>query len=249
MIIVKSKEELLVMRQAGRIVAKVLDELKNFVRQGRSTKQIDDLVNRIVNQEGAEPAFLGYRGFPASVCTSVNEQVVHAIPRKNVILNDGDIISLDVGVKYQGYYGDAAITLPIGEIDREAQNLIKVTRQALHDGIEQAQVGNRLHDVSATIQRRAENHGYSVVREFVGHGIGQKMHEDPQIPNYGQAGTGPILKEGMVLALEPMVNAGVADVKVLDDDWTVVTADSKLSAHFEHTVAITKDGPEILTKL
>ncbi len=236
------------MKHAGRIVALVLYELGNFSKPGVKTKQLDDLGNKIIKEEGAEPAFLGYKGFPCSVCTSINEQVVHGIPGKRV-LKSGDLLSLDVGVKHEGYYADAAVTIGIGEIEREAQNLAKVARQALSDGIEHARAGNKLHDISAAIQRRAQSHGYSVVRDFVGHGIGQKMHEDPQIPNFGESGTGPVLKEGMVLALEPMVNAGGFDVKILEDKWTVVTADSKLSAHFEHTVAITADGPEILTKL
>ncbi len=236
------------MKHAGRIVALVLYELGNFSKPGVKTKQLDDLGNKIIKEEGAEPAFLGYKGFPCSVCTSINEQVVHGIPGKRV-LKSGDLLSLDVGVKHEGYYADAAVTIGIGEIEREAQNLAKVARQALSDGIEHARAGNKLHDISAAIQRRAQSNGYSVVRDFVGHGIGQKMHEDPQIPNFGESGTGPVLKEGMVLALEPMVNAGGFDVKILEDKWTVVTADSKLSAHFEHTVAITADGPEILTKL
>ena len=236
------------MKHAGRIVALVLYELGNFSKPGVKTKQLDDLGNKIIKEEGAEPAFLGYKGFPCSVCTSINEQVVHGIPGKRV-LKSGDLLSLDVGVKHEGYYADAAVTIGIGEIEREAQNLAKVAKQALSDGIEHARAGNKLHDISAAIQRRAQSHGYSVVRDFVGHGIGQKMHEDPQIPNFGESGTGPVLKEGMVLALEPMVNAGGFDVKILEDKWTVVTADNKLSAHFEHTVAITDDGPEILTKL
>ncbi len=236
------------MKHAGRIVALVLYELGNFSKPGVKTKQLDDLGNKIIKEEGAEPAFLGYKGFPCSVCTSINEQVVHGIPGKRV-LKSGDLLSLDVGVKHEGYYADAAVTIGIGEIEREAQNLAKVAKQALSDGIEHARAGNKLHDISAAIQRRAQSNGYSVVRDFVGHGIGQKMHEDPQIPNFGESGTGPVLKEGMVLALEPMVNAGGFDVKILEDKWTVVTADSKLSAHFEHTVAITADGPEILTKL
>ncbi len=248
MIISKSAEELALMKHAGRIVALVLYELENFSKPGVNTKQLDDLAKKIIKEEGAEPAFLGYKGFPCSVCTSLNEQVVHGIPGKRV-LKSGDLLSLDVGVKHEGYYADAAVTVGIGEIEREAQNLAKVARQALSDGIEHARAGNKLHDISAAIERRAQSHGYSVVRDFVGHGIGQKMHEDPQIPNFGESGTGPVLKEGMVLALEPMVNAGGFDVKILEDKWTVVTADSKLSAHFEHTVAITADGPEILTKL
>lgn len=236
------------MREAGRIVAKVLEELSNNCHAGQPTKQLDNLAFQIIKKEKAEPAFLGYRGFPRSICASINEQVVHGIPSEKT-LKDGDLLSLDVGVRYQGYYADAALTIPVGEVDREAQNLIKVGRQALYDGIEQAVIDNRLHDISAAIQRRAESHGYSVVRDFVGHGIGQEMHEDPQVPNYGQPDTGPILKEGMVLALEPMVNQGKADVKILQDGWTVVTEDGKLSAHFEHSVAITAEGPQILTTL
>lgn len=236
------------MREAGKIVARVLEELSKHSNIGQTTRKLDKIAHQIIKEEKAEPAFLGYRGFPNSVCTSVNEQVVHGIPSDRKLLK-GDLLSLDVGVKYQGYYADAAVTLAIGEADRQAQNLLKVGRQALYDAIEQAVIGKRLYDVSAAIQRRAESHGYSVVRDFVGHGIGQKMHEDPQIPNYGEPGTGPLLKEGMVLALEPMVNQGKSDVKILKDGWTVVTSDGKFSAHFEHTVAVTKDGPNILTAL
>lgn len=246
MIICKSPQELAVMRKAGRIVARVLEELSNNSKTGQTTKHLDKLAYRIIKKENADPAFLGYRGFPGSVCTSINEEVVHGIPSDRV-LSEGDLLSLDIGVHYQGYYADAALTLGIGEIDKQARNLLKVGRQALYDAIERATMGNYLYDISAAIQRRAESHGYSVVKEFVGHGIGQKMHEDPQVPNYGEVGTGPKLKEGMVLALEPMVNQGKSDVKVLKDGWTVVTADGKLSSHFEHTVAVTADGPQILT--
>lgn len=249
MIISKSPEELAIMRQAGSIVARVLDELKKYSIAGRTTKQIDKLAYELITKADAVPAFLGYKGFPASVCVSVNEQVVHGVPSEKRRLTEGDIVSLDIGIQHQGYFADAAMTVAIGEVDREAANLIRVARQALYDGIEQAIVGNKLYDVSAAIQRRAESHGYSVVKEFVGHGIGQKMHEDPQIPNHGKAGTGPVLKEGMVLALEPMVNAGKSEVRILQDKWTVVTVDAKLSAHFEHTVAVTQDGPTILTAL
>ena len=248
MIICKSPEELATMRHSGRIVALVLQELTGASKPGISTGQLDKLASKIIGQEGAKPAFLGYRGFPASVCTSFNEQVVHGIPGKRQLI-EGDLLSIDVGVEYQGYFADAAATIPVGEANQEARSLVKVARQALSDAIEQVQVGNRLFDVSAAIQRRAEGHGYSVVRDFVGHGIGQNMHEDPQIPNYGEPGTGPALKEGMVLAIEPMVNQGTYEVKVLPDKWTVVTADAKLSAHFEHSVAVTSDGPKILTTL
>ncbi len=248
MIIRKSAEELALMKHAGQIVARVLNELGNISQPGVSTKKLDDLAYKIIKGAGAEPAFLGYKGFPSSICTSINEQVVHGIPGKRV-LKEGDLLSIDVGVKHEGYYADAAVSVGIGETDREVQNLAKVARAALYDGIEYVRAGNHLHDISAAIQRRAESHDYSVVRDFVGHGIGQKMHEDPQIPNFGEAGTGSVLKEGMVLALEPMVNNGGFDVRILEDKWTVVTADSKLSAHFEHTVAVTSEGPEILTAL
>lgn len=235
------------MREAGRIVNRVLHEVKTFSKAGKTTKQLDDLARKLIKKEKAEPAFLGYKDYPASICTSIDEQVVHGIPGE-VVLKDGDLLSIDIGVKYKGYFADAAITVPVGEVSEDAKALIKVAKQALDDAKDQAVVGNHLYDISAAIQSRAEDNGFSVVRDFVGHGIGQKMHEDPQIPNFGEKGTGPILKEGMVLAIEPMVNQGKSEVKVLPDKWTVVTADKKLSAHFEHTIAVTSDGPQILTK-
>ncbi|TET53214.1 MAG: type I methionyl aminopeptidase [Actinobacteria bacterium] len=248
MIIRKSQGELVTMREAGRIIAGVLHEVKTFSKAGKTTKQLDDLARKLIKKEKAEPAFLGYKGYPASICTSINEQVVHGIPGE-VVLKDGELLSVDIGVKYKGYFADAAVTVPIGEVSENAKALVEVAKKALDDAKDKAVVGNHLYDISAAIQKRAEDNGFSVVRDFVGHGIGQKMHEDPQIPNFGERGTGPILKEGMVLAIEPMVNQGKSEVKVLEDKWTVVTADKKLSAHFEHTIAVTSDGPQILTKL
>jgi len=202
----------------------------------------------LIKKYHCAPAFKGYRGFPASICVSVNEQIVHGIPGKRR-LKEGDIVSLDLGVKLDGFFGDAAITVPVGKIDPESQKLLRVTKEALYKGIEQAQLGRRLSDISHAIQSWVEKHGFSVVRDFVGHGIGKNLHEEPQIPNFGRPNFGPRLKEGMVLALEPMVNTGSHEVKILDDGWTAVTADGSRSAHFEHSIAVTKDGPLILSEL
>jgi methionyl aminopeptidase len=211
-----------------------------------TTEELNALVDEYIRSKGAEASFKGYNGYPASICASVNEEVVHGIPGKKV-LKEGDIISIDVGAHKGGFHGDAAVTVPVGRIGKEARRLLDVTRSALMKGIEMARPGNHLGDISHAIQREVEEHGYSVVRKLVGHGIGRRMHEDPQVPNYGSAGRGVLLREGMVLAIEPMVNAGGHDVRVLEDDWTVVTADGSLSAHFEHTVAIRNGGPDILT--
>jgi len=248
MIILKSEREIQYLREAGKIVAAALREVKQAVKPGVTTLELDQIAEKYIRSCGAVPAFKGYRGFPGSICASVNEEVVHGIPGLRKLKN-GDTISIDIGAVINGYYGDAAITVPVGEIDPEVQLLLDVTEQALYKGIEQAVVGNRLSDISHAIQVHAEKHGFSVVRDFVGHGIGRKMHEDPQIPNYGPPGHGPRLKAGMTLAIEPMINMGTFEVETLEDNWTVVTADGKRSAHFEHTIVITPDGPEILTKL
>lgn len=246
-IIIKTAEELALMRQAGRIVALTLAALRREVRPGISTADLDAVANEMALRHGAIPSFKGYNGFPASLCTSLNNEVVHGIPNRHRILREGDIISLDFGVIYQGLQGDAAITVPVGQVSELAQRLLAVTEQSLYEGIAQAQPGNRLSDISAAVQRYAEGHGFAVVRQYVGHGIGRAMHEEPQIPNFGPPGRGPVLKPGMVLALEPMVNVGTFATRVLDDNWTVVTEDGSLSAHFEHTVAVTAGGPEVLT--
>lgn len=248
MIILKSERELRYMRDAGRIVAGALAEVQKAVRPDIATQELDKIVEEYIKGAGAVPAFKGYHGFPGNICTSVNEQVVHGIPGLRR-LKSGDNVSIDIGAVINGYYGDAAVTLPVGEVDDEVAKLIEVTESSLYRGIEQATEGNKLSDVSHAVQKAAEAHGFGVVRDYVGHGIGRSMHEDPQIPNYGPPGRGPRLKPGMTLAIEPMINLGTFEVKTLDDGWTVVTADGKRSAHFEHTVAITEDGPEILTKL
>lgn len=236
------------MRDAGRIVAGVLQELAKAIKPGVTTGELNRLAEDFILARGARPAFKGLYGFPASICTSVNEQVVHGIPGLRELLN-GDIVSIDVGVEINGYFGDGAATFPVGEISPEAQKLLTVTEQSLYEGIRFARQGNRLSDISHAIQSFVEKHGFSVVRDYVGHGIGRSMHEEPQVPNFGRPGRGPRLRAGMTLAIEPMVNAGTHEVCVLEDNWTVVTKDAKLSAHFEHTVAITDDEPEILTRL
>ncbi len=249
MIILKSSRELALMRHAGRIVAQVHEYLQEMVRPGITTANLEKAAFRIIEREGAISSFKGYRGFPAAICTSINEEIVHGIPSPKRVLKEGDIISLDVGAIYKGYQGDAAITLPVGEVDEEVQRLLEVTRGALEAGIAQSRSGRRLGDISAAIQRYAEVNGFNVVREYTGHGIGQEMHEDPQIPNFGRPNRGPRLRPGMTLALEPMVMAGDWQTRVLSDKWTVVTADGSLSAHFEHTLAVTDGEPEILTRL
>lgn len=248
MIILKSSHELARMREAGRIVAEVLARLREKVVPGLTTAELDALAHQMIVSYGAKPSFQGYRGFPASLCVSVNEEVVHGIPGKRV-LQEGDIVSLDVGAIYRGYQGDAAITLGVGEVNGAAQHLMEVAAETLEAGIAQCRAGKRTGDISWAIQTCAERNGYAVVREYTGHGIGRKMHEDPQIPNFGEPGRGALLKPGMTFALEPMVIAGDYHTKVLDDNWTVVTLDGQLSAHFEHTVAVTEGEPEILTRL
>ncbi|MCR1898646.1 type I methionyl aminopeptidase [Irregularibacter muris] len=248
MIILKSSHEVEIMRKAGKIVAEVHQKLKEAIQPGITTLDLDKIAEEYILQSGAKPAFKGYGGFPASVCTSINEEVVHGIPGSRVI-EDGDIISIDIGAIVDGYYGDSAKTHPVGKISPEAERLIKVTRDCFYAGLVFAKEGYRLSDISHAIQKHVEDNGFSVVRDYVGHGIGQNMHEDPQIPNFGRPGKGPRLREGMILAIEPMVNQGTFHVKTLGDDWTVVTLDGKLSAHYEHTIAITEGEPEILTKL
>jgi methionyl aminopeptidase len=224
----------------------LLEELQERVQPGVSTIELEKYIERRIAQLGARPAFKGYRGYPCCLCASVNSEVIHGIPSERS-LEKGDILSLDLGVVLDDYYGDSAITVPVGEIPESAQRLLRVTQEALQLAIDKARLGNRLGDVSATVQRHVEDNGYSVVREFVGHGIGRQLHEEPQIPNFGKPGHGPVLKQGMVLAIEPMVNAGGPAVRVLADNWTAVTADGALSAHFEHMVAITRNGPDVLT--
>jgi len=248
MIILKSQRELNYLRDAGQIVAETLNEVKKAVKPDVTTLELDRIAEQYIKSKGAVPAFKGYHGFPGNICASVNEEVVHGIPGLKR-LETGDNVSIDIGAVINGYCGDAAITVPVGAVDAEVEKLIEVTEQSLYKGIEKALVGNRLSDISHNIQTYAEKHGFGVVRDFVGHGIGRNLHEDPQIPNYGLPGRGPRLKPGMTLAIEPMINAGTHEVKTLKDNWTVVTVDGKRSAHFEHTIAITDDGPEILTKL
>ncbi len=244
---IKTAEELVTLRDAGKILARIFASIKSSLTAGVTTKEIDAIVARLIAEENVLPAFKGYRGYPACACVSVNEEVVHGIPGERVI-DDGDIVSIDIGIIHQKYFSDMAMTLACGKIDSSRQQLLDVTRQALYKGIAQARPGLRLGDLSYAIQKYVESKGFSVVRDFVGHGIGKELHEDPEIPNYGNPGTGPILKAGMVLAIEPMVNAGGHAVKTLKDGWTVVTADRKPSAHFEHTVAVTEAGPVILTE-
>ncbi len=253
MITLKSPEEIAVMRTASRIVAEVLAEVAMAARPGVATLELDRLAEALTIKKGARPAFKGYRPhdveYRHSLCVSINEEIVHGIPKAGRRLKPGDIVGLDFGVVYQGYYGDAARTVAIGKVSAEAERLMRVTRDALYAGIEQARVGNRIGDIARAVQRLAEDAGFSVVTDFAGHGIGRKLHEDPQVPNYFRAGMpNPRLQEGMVLAIEPMINEGAAELEILDDGWTAVTADGKLSAHFEHSIAITAGGPEILSE-
>jgi methionyl aminopeptidase len=249
MVILKLPDEIEKARASNRIVAEVLSKLREKVRPGVRTRDLDKFAEEISKKRGAKPAFKGYHGYPYSLCISVNEVVVHGMPSEESVLKEGDIVGLDFGVCYQGFFGDATITLPVGKVSEKALRLIQVTEQSLYAGIEQAKDGNRLGDISAAVQYVVEDAGYSVVRDFVGHGIGKNLHEDPQIPNFGKKGRGIELKRGMILAIEPMVNAGKYKVKVLPDGWTVITEDGSLSAHFEHSVAITDNGPDILSKL
>jgi methionyl aminopeptidase len=247
MIVCRSAAELERMREAGRLVAEVLTELSQLVEPGATTADLDALAEKRITQAGATPAFKGYHGYPASICASINDEVIHGIPSGRRVLREGDIISIDVGAALGGYFGDSAVTLAVGQVSEEAATLLRVTEEALYKAIERARPGNRISDIGHAVQHHVEAYGFAVVREFVGHGIGQRMHEEPQVPNYGEPGRGPRLSEGMVLAIEPMVNAGKPAVKVLGDGWTAVTRDGSLSAHFEHTVAVTAGEPWILT--
>ena len=247
MIIIRSPREIEQIRKANVVVAEVLERLRTLVVPGVTTDELDGISEDIILSKGAVPAFKGYRGYPKTLCISINEEVVHGIPNKRK-LKEGDIVSIDVGTNLHGYFGDAAITLPVGEVHPEAKRLLEVTEKALYIGIGMAKVGNRLFDISHAVQVWVESNGFSVVRDFVGHGIGKSLHEDPQIPNFGPPNQGPRLEKGMIFALEPMVNEGTYEVRVLDDGWTVVTADGKPSAHFEHTIAITDGEPEILSR-
>jgi methionyl aminopeptidase len=252
-ILLKNAEELDLMRRASAIVAEILDELAAAVRPGIATDELDRLAEELTYRKGARPAFKGYKPhnvvYPKTLCVSVNEEIVHGIPSARR-LKAGDIVGLDFGVVYKGFYGDAARTVPVGKISERAERLLRVTREALYAGIEQAHVGNRISDIAGAVQRTAESAGFSVVTDFAGHGIGRSLHEDPQVPNYVRRGMpNPRLQEGMALAIEPMINEGVPELKILDDGWTAVTADGKLSAHFEHSIAITSGGPKILSEV
>ena len=248
MIVLKTARELAKMREAGRISARALRLAGEAVEPGVTTAEIDRLVRRYIEKEGARPSFLGYGGFPASACISVNNVVIHGIPSKKIVLKEGDIVSVDVGAELNGFHGDNAWTFPCGKISAEAQALLDATRESLFEGIKMARPGSRIGDIGSAVQRYVEARNYSVVRDFVGHGVGAKLHEDPSVPNYGTPGRGVRLLPGMTIAIEPMVNQGGYEVQVQKDGWTTVTRDGKLSAHFEHTVAITPDGPVILTK-
>jgi len=249
MIIRKSRSEIELMRVAGQIVARVLNRLSDMVEPGITTQDLDREAERMIVGAGAYPTFKGYHGYPSSICASINDEVVHGIPSKRK-LREGDIIGIDCGATYKGYVGDAAVTVPVGKgVRDDVRKLVAATERSLYAAIEQCQVGNRLGDVCHAVQAHVEPLGYSVVKNFCGHGVGRAMHEEPQVPNYGKSGTGPILREGLVIAIEPMINLGHEDVKVLSDGWTVITLDGQPSAHFEHTVAITQDGPQILTML
>jgi methionyl aminopeptidase len=255
MIFLKSSQEIEIMRTANRIVSEILVELRETVRSGITTSEIDRIATDLIKKKGARSAFKGYQmrngtvPFPATICISLNDEVVHGIPSTQRTIREGDVVSLDFGVIYRDFYGDAAVTFALGRVGEKAQRLIETTAAALEEGISQAQVGNRLGDISAAIQERVEKDGFSVVREFVGHGVGRRLHEDPPVPNYGAPGRGMRLREGMVIAIEPMVNAGKADVMLKGDGWTAVTKDGSLSAHFEHSVAITEKGPQVLSRL
>lgn len=248
MIICKSAAEIEKLRRSGRIVREILEEMRTVVKPGVSTLDLEKVAAERVQDYGVAPAFKGYRGYPCCLCASVNQEIVHGIPSKRVLRN-GDIVSLDMGVIVDGYYGDSALTVGVGEISEPLRRLLSVTEESLRCAISKARLGNRLGDISAAVQQHAEKAGFSVVKEFVGHGIGRALHEEPQVPNFGRPGHGPLLREGMVLAIEPMVNVGGPDVRVLEDKWTAVTADGACSAHFEHMVAVTRNGPDVLTEL
>ena len=249
MITIKSAREIECMREAGRIVALTHKELQKHLKPGISTLELDEIAEKTIRSYGATPSFKGYGGFPGSICASINEVVVHGIPRKNIILKDGDIIALDIGACFKGYHGDSAWSYGVGNISDEAKQLLEVTEKALFEGLSKVKPGNRLTDISHAIEEFVKPYGYGIVEDYTGHGVGSHLHEDPMIPHYGPAGYGPVLKQGMTIAVEPMINLGTKRVKVLKDNWTAVTLDKKISAHFEHTVLITEDGYEILTTL
>ena len=249
MIIKKSTREIGLMREAGRIVALAHQEVQKHIKPGISTLELDRIVEQVIRANGATPSFKGYNGFPGSICASINEVVIHGIPKATTILKDGDIIAIDIGACYKGYHGDSAWSYCVGKANPSDEKLMNVTKEALYKGLEQAKPGNRLGDISAAIGKYAKSYGYGVVEEFTGHGVGRNLHEDPAIPNYGIPNTGPLLQPGMTLAIEPMINAGTKKVKILSDGWTTITSDRKKSAHFEHTILITDDGCEILTQL
>ncbi|SMC28685.1 methionyl aminopeptidase [Clostridium acidisoli DSM 12555] len=247
MIIIKNDTEIELMRHAGKVVEETLLRIEDSIKAGITTAELDIIAEEFIRRHNAVPSFKGYYGFPASICTSINNEVIHGIPSQSKTLNEGDIISIDCGAILDGYQGDAARTFPVGAVSDEAKNLIEVTKQSFFEGVKKAVVGNRLYDISASIQGFAESRGYSIVRDYVGHGIGKEMHEDPDVPNFGKSGRGPKLVHGMVLAIEPMINIGKYKVRTEANDWTVVTCDGSLSAHYENTVAILDNGPEILT--
>jgi len=244
---IKNANEVDILRKAGKILSSIVTQLQGSLTSGITTKDIDKKAEDLIRKHRVTAAFKGYRGFPGVACISVNEEVVHGIPGARIIKN-GDIVSLDIGIIYEGYYSDTAVTVPVGRVPEQITRLLDVTKASLFRGIEQARAGNRLSDISFAVQSFVEMHGFSVVRDFVGHGIGKQLHEDPEIPNYGKAGQGPVLAEGMVFAIEPMVNVGTHRTRILEDGWTVVTEDGKPSAHFEHSIVITSKGPEILTQ-
>lgn len=249
MITIKSEREIALMREAGEIVAKAHEAVRLAIKPGVSTKDLDKIAYDVITSYGATPSFLNYEGYPASICASINEVVIHGIPSGHIILKDGDIISIDIGACYKGYHGDCAKTHCCGNVSEERRKLIEVTKQSLFEGLKFARPNNRLSDISHAIELYAKSFGYGIVRDFTGHGVGKHLHEDPAVPNYGEAGHGPILRKGMTLAIEPMINLGTYRVKILGDGWTTVTADHKASAHYEHSIVITDDGYEILTKL
>jgi methionyl aminopeptidase len=247
--ILKNKWEIEILRKANIIVMEILLNFKEKVRPGISTFEFEELALELCEKKGVKPAFKGYRGYPYAVCVSVNEVIVHGVPKKEKILKEGDIVSFDFGAIYEGYVGDAALTVGVGEISEKAKELLKVTEEALYKGIERAHFGNRIGDISYAIQKHVESYGFNVIREFVGHGVGRQLHEPPEVPNFGKPGKGPKIEIGMVLAIEPMVSAGSPEVEILEDGWTAVTKDRSLAAHFEHSVAITPKGPEILSRI
>ena len=249
MIYLKSKEEVALLREAGRVVAQTHEELKKHIKPGISTYELDEIAEKFIRSKGCTPSFKGYGGFPGSVCISINDTLIHGIPSKSIILKDGDIVTIDIGACYKGYHGDSAWSYMVGECSEEAKKIMMVTEQSLYEGLKQAKPGNRIGDISNAIQTYVESFGFSLPEDYTGHGVGRDVHEDPAVPNFGEPNRGPRLKVGMVIAIEPMVNAGTSDTYTLEDGWTVKTADHRLSCHFEHTIAITEDGYEIMTTL